>query len=228
MKAKKAKSKDVDAHSATFFRIGLIVATLSVIVAFQWNFERDVQPTSTETFSADEDEDYVDITAHQKSLPQPPEPSHKVEPTPEPIQKDEPEPKPEQDEPDIDLGDVGDWIGDGDEPEAADPLDNVIIIAEKRPEFPGGDAQMMQFIQKQVRYPKHERKMGIEGKVVVGFIVNQDGSISGIEVIQSTTDEFAAEALRIVKAMPAWQPGEHRGKPVRVRVNLPIVFKLKN
>lgn len=94
------------------------------------------------------------------------------------------------------------------------------------PAFPGGDAAMATFIGKTIRYPKQARKKGIEGVVYVYFVVERDGRISNAEVKRGIGGGCDEEALRVVNAMPPWQPGQQGGKTVRTSYQLPLRFKL--
>ena len=105
--------------------------------------------------------------------------------------------------------------------------DKVFDVVEEMPRFPGGDEAMMQFIAKNVKYPEEASKKGTEGRVLVQFIVNTDGSVVEPKVVGSAHPELNAEALRVVKLMPKWTPGKQRGQAVRVKFTIPIVFKLK-
>jgi len=98
-----------------------------------------------------------------------------------------------------------------------------------RPFFPGGDAALLPWIKANIKYPAKAKEKGVTGTVVVTFIVEIDGSLSDIKIIRNTAPEFKAEfeaeAIRLVKAMPKWKPGEVNGKTVRVKYSLPIAFK---
>ena len=83
------------------------------------------------------------------------------------------------------------------------------------------------FIERNLVYPQWAKDNKIEGKVFVTFVVEKDGSISGVKVLRDIGYGCGAEAIRVVMKMPKWKPGKQRGKPVRVQYNLPIVFKLK-
>ncbi len=97
---------------------------------------------------------------------------------------------------------------------------------EELPEFVGGMPALMLFLSKKMTYPTDARRMGIDGKVFVQFVVNEDGSISDIEVIKSLSSSTDQEAMRVVKLMPHWIPGKLRGIPVKVKFVLPLRFKL--
>ena len=102
-------------------------------------------------------------------------------------------------------------------------------IVDTRPFFPGGDAALISWIKTNIKYPAKAKEKGVTGRVVVTFIVEIDGSLSDIKIIRNTAPEFKAEfeaeAIRLVKAMPKWKPGEVSGETVRVKYWLPIAFK---
>jgi TonB family protein len=107
------------------------------------------------------------------------------------------------------------------------PDDRVIFtIVENMPKFPGGDDGLLKFLQTETKYPKEAQDKGLEGRVVARFIVNEDGSISGAEVIRGVDPLLDAEALRVIKAMPKWEPGKQNGKAVNVQYTLPVTFQL--
>ena len=102
----------------------------------------------------------------------------------------------------------------------------VFDVVEKMPEYPGGIEALMKFLSMNVRYPEAASKAGVQGRVLVSFIIEQDGSISHVGVIQKVNDALDAEAVRVVKAMSKWTPGMQDGKTVRVKYALPISFHL--
>ena len=105
--------------------------------------------------------------------------------------------------------------------------DKVLEKAEVMPEFPGGDQAMMDFVAKNVQYPQEARDKEISGRVLVGFVVEKDGSITDVKVVKGIGGGCDEEAVRVVKAMPKWKPGKDKGKPVRVSYMMPFTFKLQ-
>ena len=103
----------------------------------------------------------------------------------------------------------------------------VVRFAEKMPEFPGGTEAMYSFLQKELTYPEVARNNGIQGTVLLEFVVERDGSVSNVKPVVSLFPECDAEAIRVVKKMPKWKPGEQLGKPVRCYFNIPIRFTLQ-
>jgi len=112
------------------------------------------------------------------------------------------------------------------EEEEEESANHVFMIVEKMPEFPGGMNEMMAFIQKTLKYPVIAQENGIQGRVTCQFVINKDGSIVDVEVIRGIDASLDKEAIRVINAMPKWKPGEQRGKPVRVKYTLPIMFRL--
>lgn len=104
--------------------------------------------------------------------------------------------------------------------------EETFVMVEEMPEYPGGINKLMEYLSKNIEYPKAARESGIQGRVFVSFIVEKDGSISNVKVIRSIGGGCDEEAVRVVKAMPKWKPGKQRGKAVRVSYMLPVVFKL--
>lgn len=100
------------------------------------------------------------------------------------------------------------------------------VVVDQMPEFPGGEAALMRFLQENLRYPEAALKADQQGKVHVKFVVNEDGHVSDIKIVRSFGFGSDEEARRVVAAMPVWQPGRNNGKAVRVWFQLPIVFSL--
>ena len=99
-------------------------------------------------------------------------------------------------------------------------------MVEQMPEYPGGVQALMQFLYENIRYPEAAQTAGKEGRVVVQFVVEADGTVSSAKVVRSISEDLDAEALRVVNAMPRWTPGKHKGKAVRVKYTLPVSFRL--
>jgi outer membrane transport energization protein TonB (TC 2.C.1.1.1) len=110
---------------------------------------------------------------------------------------------------------------------ASSPDDQVPFeTVEVMPQFPGGNEALMFFLSKNMKYPQDAAKNKIEGRALVSFIVEADGSISSVKMVKEVYPSIDAEAVRVVKSMPKWIPGRQKGKAVRVRFVLPLNFKL--
>ena len=102
----------------------------------------------------------------------------------------------------------------------------VFMIVEKMPEFPGGDEALKKHIINSLQYPKTASKNGLQGKVYVTFIVEKDGSVGDTKIVRGVHPALDQEAVRLVKSLPKWTPGKQKGKAVRVQYTLPIIFSL--
>ena len=102
----------------------------------------------------------------------------------------------------------------------------VFDTVEQMPEYPGGMQAMIAFLQTNMKYPEDASKQKVEGRVMVQFVVETDGSVSDVHVAKQVFPSLDAEAIRVVQAMPKWTPGKEKGKVVRVKYNLPIVFRM--
>ena len=99
-------------------------------------------------------------------------------------------------------------------------------VVEQMPEFPGGAHALFEFLGKNIRYPEAAEKAGIQGRVIVTFVVMKDGSVDRAKVVKSVSPELDAEALRCVKSMPKWIPGKQNGEAVNVKYTIPLTFRL--
>lgn len=103
----------------------------------------------------------------------------------------------------------------------------IFVFVEHSPDFPGGRDSLFAFIRRTMVYPQEAQDSSIQGTVYVSFVVEKDGSLSDIKIIRGVCPSLNAEALRVMKMMPKWNPGKQRGKPVRVKFNMPIAFRLQ-
>ena len=104
--------------------------------------------------------------------------------------------------------------------------DEVFQVVENMPEFPGGMAELMKFLQQNIKYPEQAQKDSIQGRVIVQFTIKKTGEVSDPTIMRSVSPELDAEAIRVINAMPLWTPGEQKGEPVNVKFTLPIQFRL--
>ena len=103
----------------------------------------------------------------------------------------------------------------------------VFDVVEEMPSFPGGQGALMSFLSSNIKYPVVAQENGVQGRVIVGFVVEKDGSISDVKVMRSVDPSLDREAQRVVKAMPKWKPGKQNGSAVRVKYTVPVVFRLQ-
>ena len=103
----------------------------------------------------------------------------------------------------------------------------VFTVVEQMPMFPGGDAALMSYLANNIHYPTVAAENGVQGRVVVGFVVERDGSITDVKVLRSVDPSLDREAMRVVKSMPRWTPGKQNGSAVRVKYQVPVTFRLQ-
>lgn len=103
----------------------------------------------------------------------------------------------------------------------------IFTVVEQMPMYPGGDAALMQYLSSNIHYPAVAAENGVQGRVVVGFVVERDGSITDVNVMRSVDPSLDREAVRVVKNMPRWTPGKQNGSAVRVKYQVPVIFRLQ-
>ena len=227
MEIKKTPKANLENKKTMAILIGLVLALGIMFIAFEWSkneikvYEDAIQGEFVE------DEEMIEVTFRDETPPPPPPPIQETV-----------------------LSDIIDIRDDKEDittknfdseddknkkvviqaPIAApveDPEENRIhVVVERMPEFPGGEAAMNQFINRTIRYPVIAQENGIQGRVVVQFVVNTDGKIVDVEVVRGVEESLDKEAIRVVKAMPPWNPGRQGGKNVRVKYTLPIRFRI--
>lgn len=117
------------------------------------------------------------------------------------------------------------------EPVKAEPKpeveNKVFDVVEQMPSFPGGPSALMQYFSSNIKYPVVAQENGVQGRVVVSFVVERDGSITDVQVARSVDPSLDREAQRLVRSMPRWIPGKQNGQAVRVKYNVPVAFRLQ-
>ena len=108
-----------------------------------------------------------------------------------------------------------------------EPADQVFDMVEQMPTFPGGDAELMKYISKNLRYPAIAQENGIQGRVICQFVVGKDGQVRDVVVVRKLDPSCDKEAVRVLSGMPKWIPGKQNGKAVSVKYTVPIVFRLQ-
>ncbi|MFT6998108.1 MAG: protein TonB [Cryomorphaceae bacterium] len=231
MQIKKSRELELERKKPTLFLLGLAVACAIVLSAFEW------RTSSEDRYSGLPEVDEVPIfeaTLIPRSFREKDTPVEKKKDVKKEVAKTIIDQfkfeemdlnKNELDFPDLDNDPIPEDISQLTEEVFEE---KILPIADIMPEFPGGDSARVAFLQHEVVYPRMAQDGGISGKVHVGFTVRKDGSITDIEVKKRAGGGLDEEAIRVVEAMPKWNPGIHRGRPVNVSFVMPISFKLKN
>ena len=226
MEIKKSKRADIGNEKGTSLMIGLVISLSIMFTALEWTQKDEVEKEPTYSMASFIPEDMIPITLpEKKTVPPPPAAVTKAEVI-----------EIVDDDADVDddimasIEDNQEWFDPQEydfvvvEPEP-EP-DEIFLVVEDQPEFPGGTAALMEYLRKNIKYPAICRENNIQGKVIVTFVVNKDGSIVDIEVIKSVNPSLDKEAIRVISQMPKWKPGAQRGKPVRVKYSVPVNFRL--
>lgn len=235
---------DVFANRGTYLNMGAVLSLLLIVFAFNWTEYED------EVFipeGALELPDDLEIEPPRTAEPPPPPP-----PPPPPVIEEVPEEEIEEEEEpefvDQSIEEETEVVQEKPEPAPPPPpppppppkVEEIFKVVEDMPTFPGcedisgkaerkqcADKKMLEYIYKNIKYPAIARENGVEGMVVIQFVVEKDGSITDAKIARDIGAQCADEAMRIVNSMPNWNPGKQRGRPVRVQFNLPVRFKLE-
>jgi protein TonB len=217
MEIKKNPKADLEKYRTIFLQTGLIITLAIILAAFEWQASGDNENTLGNMETVIVEEEIIPITKQEeiKNLPPPPQIIETLE-----IVEDDQEIKNEVkiDDTEADQHTEIQKV----EIQQEEEVDEVInfYVIEKKPEFPGGGEQaLMKWIVQNIQYPQIAKDMGIKGKVFVQSVTNA-------EIIRGVDPSLDKEALRVVKSMPKWKPGEQRGKPVKVSFQIPINFTL--
>lgn len=225
MVEKKSPKADLESKKVFFVQIGLILALGLVFLGFEWKTYEKKVLDAFERQVTDVPEEIVMITQQKIEVAATPPP-----PTTTIINIVEDDVEIE-DEITIDAEanattEIQEYVPVKHEEEEIVEAE-IFQIVEAMPDFPGGDAARMSFLRDNIKYPQIARESGIQGTVYVTFVVEKDGRVTDIRVLRGIGGGCDEEAVRVIKAMPRWQPGKQRGKPVRVQFNMPIKFTLQ-
>ena len=227
MEIKKSEQADLERGKGTSLLIGFVIALGVMFVALEWT-QREVEDNSDLYTARDVslNEEMIPITLpEKKTVPPPPAAVTKAEI----IEIVEDDADIEEDimastEDNVEWVDIDEYDVVTVEPEPEE--EEIFMVVEDQPEFPGGTAALLEYLRKNIKYPAICRENNIQGRVLVTFIVNKDGAIVEPEVVKSVNPSLDKEALRVISTMPNWKPGSQRGKPVRVKYTVPVNFRL--
>jgi len=229
MEVKKSKSANLENKKGTWVLMGLVTVFALLFVAFEWTqHEKKYDGDILDAGDIILEEEVIPITMpEKKTVPPPPQAVSQAEVLN--IVEDDAE---IEETTLVSNEDQAVFVEvTNDVPVVVEEIEEeqeIFQVVENMPEFPGGTQALLQYLKKNIKYPTICQEQGIQGRVVVQFVVNKDGSIVDPEVIKPVNPYLDKEALRVVSTMPKWKPGEQRGKPVRVKFTLPVQFKLGN
>ena len=228
MEVKKSRDADLEQRRVQGFLLGLIVVLAVCFVALEWN-----SSDSGWTFF-DNDED-LEAEMELSPLKREPDEIPMMLPQEQQVEKkqseelhlveNEVELPPEALEPQV--VEEPEKLAEEEKPEVVDMYNEPVDfrVVEDLPQFPGGAAEFMKWLTKNLKYPASSQRQNVKGKVVAQFIVNVDGSVSDLELVEHL-DAACDEVLRVLRMMPKWQAGVMNAKPCRTKVCIPIVFNM--
>ena len=235
MEIKKSAKADLERGKGLSLLLGLLVALSVVFVGLEWRSAVTQAQAQEKAFNPQDVEDVMNIEDQQKPDEPEPEPEQAqqtevqlpdelkivsndkevIKPSFVSVDQDKPLPPPN-----IPLGTKNVQVDE--------EVDQAIFeVVEEQPEFPGGMEALLKYLAKNINYPESAVDNGIQGKVMVRFVVERDGSVSAVETYKSVDPALDKEAVRVVKTLPKWKPGRQQGKAVRTRYIVPVVFRLQ-
>lgn len=232
MEIKKSPKADLERGKSMSLLMGFVVGLAVLFVSFEWTSTEVTVATEKDQVQDVIAEEQIEITRPENTPPPPPPPAAPVVAEELNIVEDDVELDQQEivsSEDDATAAQAETFVAAAPvvEEEEEEEAQQIFTVVEKQPEFPGGTAELMKFLSKNIKYPVIAQENGIQGRVVCSFVVNRDGSIVDIQVMRGVDPALDKEAVRVIGTMPKWKPGEQRGKPVRVRFILPVQFRLQ-
>jgi protein TonB len=237
MEAIKTVNEELRNQKSTSLLIGYVVVLAAMFVAFEYTTRDVVVKEEGKIYeSVVLEEDMIPITQQQEIVAPPPAAAPKVAEIINIVDNETELPEEEIETSEevnqaittvvgtgapsaVATGPVGPIVEEVDD-------DRVYDVVEENASFPGGDEECMKWLRKNIRYPSICQEQGVQGRVIVAFVVNRDGSIVDVKVVRSPDENLSEEAIRVVKLMPKWKPARQGNKTVRSRFNLPVMFRL--
>ncbi len=225
MTVKKSQKANLENKRTIFLEIGTIVTLSFVLLAFEWTTVRSEKDIWTDWSGKTIEEDMIVITVQKDKKPIMPLPLVTPIIVPDDTELDI------DDFPEIDAGindgdynDIDRWIPEIKEIEEED--DVVYQNVQNLPEFPGGEPALFKYLSANLKYTHAAREIGIQGKMLVSFVVWKDGTIRDIKIVRGLGAGLDDEAVRVIQSMPRWNPGNQNGKKLNVLFHMPVSFKL--
>ena len=229
MDIKKSPKANLEDKRLTYILIGFVVALSVIFVAFEWT-QTEVKVHEIEEEEAlFEEELQIDQTIQEETPPPPPAPEEVPDVIEEIVVVAD----------DKEVGDI-DFSSEENKdeviklvevvvakPEEEEDVEEIFVVVEEMPEFPGGSAALAKYFSENIKYPVMAAENGIQGRVICNFTVWKDGTIRDIVVVRGVDKSLDREAIRLVENMPKWKAGKQRGKAVSCKFTLPVVFRLQ-
>lgn len=230
MEIKKTPKADLENKKILFRELGLIVSLALVLLAFEWkSYDKQIS-TLGDNNAAVIEEEMIPIT---NETPPPPQEAPKIPTISDVIEIVDDDMKIENEliintEDDKNLGvEIKDYVK-GRVEEVIEEEEIPFTIVEEKPSFQGGDENTFtKWVASKLVYPEIAKENGVQGRVILQFLVGTDGSVSDVKVVRGVDASLDREAARVVASSPKWKPGRQRNKPVKVRYTFPVIFQLR-
>ena len=228
MEIKKSPKADLESKKSTWLLVGYVIVLAFMVVAFEWT-KRDIKiDTSQAITDVFFEEEIIPITEQPEQVTPPPPEAPAIAETLTIVEDD----ADVEETAIVSSAELNQAVEIKYVPvavEEEEPEEQTIFeVVEQMPEFPnGGMAGLMQYLSKNIKYPTIAQENGTQGRVTVQFVVNKDGSIVDAKVLRGVDPYLDKEAVRVIMGMPKWKPGMQRGKPVRVKYTVPVMFRLQ-
>ncbi|HPW78023.1 MAG: Gram-negative bacterial tonB protein [Bacteroidetes bacterium ADurb.Bin037] len=231
MEIKKSSKANLENKRVLFVEIGLIIILAVILAAFEYKtYDKSVSLITAEVQQVIEEEQ-IPITMETPppppEIPQAPVLSDAIEIVDDDITIEEDIIIDTEDDKDFAI-EIRDYISYTAEEEAVEEEEIPLAIVEEKPSFMGGDENTFtKWVHERIVYPEVAKENGVQGRVVLSFIVDADGYVKNVTVLRGVDPLIDKEAVRVVSSSPKWKPGRQRDKTVRVRYNFPINFQLR-
>lgn len=225
MEIKKSDKANLEKKKGLYLEIGLVFSLIFVWAAFEWKSYDKIEVSELVRQAVNIEEEVIIQTSQEVAPPPPPPAQISTE-----INVVDDDVELEEEEVSFDV--------EADESTVVEPIimpavveelveeEEIFQIVEESPNFPGGEEALREFIRKNLSYPIAAQESGIQGRVYIGFVVEKDGNITDVKVLRGIGGGCDEAAVKVVKALPKWNPGKQRGKSVRCRFSIPIAFTL--
>ena len=230
MEVKKSPKADLEKGKTMGILMGMIVGLAVLFVGFEWS-DREITIVQDQGVADIIAEEEVEITRPEDTPPPPPPPpapavAEVLTVVEDDVKLDDVEIVSSED--DAASAQVEAYTPPAVVEEEEESSQQIFTVVETMPEFPGGQGALLQYLAKSIKYPVIAQENGIQGRVVLSFVIEKDGRLTNIQVLQTPDRSLSEEAIRVLNKSPKWSPGKQRNQVVRVKYTLPVDFRVQN
>ena len=231
MDVKKTPKADLQNKKSLFFEISLAIVLAIVLVAFEWSTKEKKETIDLTVAAVDVEEEIIPITQEEKietppEMPKVPVVSDVIDIVDDDIQVEDTFMFDMEDDKNIGV-EIMDYVAEVEEEEVEEEAIPFALV-EQKPTFQGGDANTFsKWVNSRLVYPEIAKENGVQGRVMLQFTVNADGTVSNVKVLRGVDSSLDKEAVRVVSSSPKWKPGRQRDRAVKVTYTFPVIFQLR-